>query len=364
MSDIKILIVEDSPSDAELMERELRKEGLSFRAKRVDTREDYIAEIRRFNPDLILSDYTLPSFDGMSALSILKGMNPKTPFIFVSGTIGEEKAIEALKQGAADYVLKNRLSRLVPAVNRALKDVEEQMEFGRAQEALAKSEEHYRILAEDMRKSRDAFLNMLDDVSQSYRELEQLFLGLVKAMVSALDAKSRWTRGHSERVALYSSRIAREYGMSEDKIKRMHLASLLHDIGKIGTYDYLLDKPERLTAEEFEVVKKHPAQGHDILKDIKQLKDILPFIRHHHERIDGGGYPDGLKGDEISLGARIMHIADSFDAMTADRPYRPAPGREFAISELKRCAGTQFDTRMVDIFLAVLQKTEPAQQGG
>jgi HD-GYP domain-containing protein (c-di-GMP phosphodiesterase class II) len=130
---------------------------------------------------------------------------------------------------------------------------------------------------------------------------------------------------------------------------------LLHDIGKIGTYDSLLDKPERLTMEEFEIVKKHPFQGVEILQGVKQLHDIIPIIRYHHERIDGKGYPDGLKGEEIPILARILHVADSFDSMTSDRPYRPSPRIEYAISELKKHSGSQFDSYVVDAFLKVLE---------
>jgi putative nucleotidyltransferase with HDIG domain len=159
-------------------------------------------------------------------------------------------------------------------------------------------------------------------------------------------------------VAKYAEQIAREMGIEEDEIKNIRLAGLLHDIGKIGTYDYLLDKAASLTEKEFEIVKNHPEQGVTILRDIKKLKKIIPLIRHHHERINGRGYPNGLKGEEIPLGARILHVADSYDSMTSDRPYRPAPGKEYAISELKKHKGTQFDPEVVDAFLKVLDKLQ------
>ncbi len=209
---------------------------------------------------------------------------------------------------------------------------------------------------QELLRGREAFLNMLEDISESYKDLQELFMGLVRAMVGTLDAKSPWTKGHSERVAMYAEMIAKEMGFDEEGIKDIHLAGLLHDIGKIGTYDYLLDKPAKLTDEEFAIVKNHPAKGSDILKGIKQLKNITPLVRHHHERIDGRGYPDGIKGDEIPLGARILHVADSFDSMTADRPYRPSPGTEYAISELKKYSGVQFDSQAVEAFLKILQK--------
>lgn len=187
-----------------------------------------------------------------------------------------------------------------------------------------------------------------------YEDIKELFLSTVRTLSHAVDAKSPWTRGHAERVTQYAIALAREAGLPEAEIEQLELAGLLHDIGKIGTLDKILDKPDELTEEEFELVKRHPGKGADILGHIKQLRHILPIIKHHHEKLDGTGYPDGLKGDEIPLLSRILCIVDSFDSMTADRPYRPAPGKEYAVSELKRCAGTQFDPVLVDAFLNIL----------
>jgi len=205
-------------------------------------------------------------------------------------------------------------------------------------------------------KSKDAFFNMLEDISKSYKDLEDLFLKLIIAMVNALDAKSSWTKGHSENVAMYTEGIAEEMGLDEDHRKELRLAGLLHDIGKIGTYDYLLDKPGKLTKEEYEIVKKHPVEGARILGGIKQLKRITPLIKYHHERIDGKGYPEGLSNGNIPIGARILHVADSFDSMTTDRPYRSNPGIDYALSELKKYSGKQFEQIVVDAFLKVLEK--------
>lgn len=210
--------------------------------------------------------------------------------------------------------------------------------------------------AQDVNLGKAAFLNMLEDVNEAFKELESLFSSLVKTMVNTLDAKSPWTKGHSERVAMYAEMIAKEMGFDVEEAKRLWLAGILHDIGKIGTYDTLLEKPGKLTKEEFEIVKKHPVQGAKILEDIKQLHDIIPFIRYHHERLDGKGYPDGLKYEEIPVEARILHVVDSFDSMTSDRPYRPSPGTEYALSEFKKYSGTQFDPRVVDAFIKVLEE--------
>jgi len=210
-------------------------------------------------------------------------------------------------------------------------------------------------------KSRNAFFNMLNDLDFSYAELKGLYNALIHSFANAIDAKSPWTKGHSERVTNYAIAIAKEMGLQEKDIEILRIAALLHDVGKIGTLDVILDKPGRLNAEEFNLVKMHTVKGEQILKPIKQLQDILPIIRHHHERIDGNGYPDRLKGEEIPLYARILHIADSFDSMTADRPYRPAPGIEYAISELKKYSGTQFDPKVVEAFLNILGNVQEVQ---
>ena len=207
-----------------------------------------------------------------------------------------------------------------------------------------------------LQRSRDAFLNMLEDISDSYKELEKLFLGLTQVMVNAIDAKSPWTRGHSVRVAEYATQIGREMGLEDEEVDNLRIGGLLHDVGKIGTYDYLLDKPERLSDDEFDVIRKHPVQGAKILQNIEQLAEVIPSILYHHERIDGRGYPQGLKGEAIPLGARILHVADSFDAMLADRPYRPSPGKEYAVAELRKWSGTQFDAEVVEAFLRVLAR--------
>ena len=186
-------------------------------------------------------------------------------------------------------------------------------------------------------------------------ELKDMVVNLTGAMAHALDAKSPWTKGHSERVGMYSEQVALKMGLPKAEIKNLRIAGLLHDIGKIGTYDSLLEKPGRLTPEEFAIVKKHPEQGVKILSGIKQLEDIIPLIAHHHERYDGKGYPAGIGGEKIPLGARILHVADSFEAITDNRPYRRARGYREAIREIKRHTGRQFDPEVVEAFLEVLR---------
>jgi putative nucleotidyltransferase with HDIG domain/PAS domain S-box-containing protein len=203
-------------------------------------------------------------------------------------------------------------------------------------------------------ESRDAFFNMLKELDFSYRELKGLHEGLIHSFVNAIDAKSPWTKGHSERVTAYALSISREMALKEEEVENLRVAALLHDIGKIGTYDVILDNPKTLSPEEFALINMHPVRGVEIIRPIKQLEAILPIIRHHHEKIDGTGYPDGLKGEEIPFLARILCIADAYDSMTSDRPYRPARSRDYAMSELIRCSNTQFDPHAVEAFLRVL----------
>ncbi|OGW60338.1 MAG: hypothetical protein A2V83_10385 [Nitrospirae bacterium RBG_16_64_22] len=185
-------------------------------------------------------------------------------------------------------------------------------------------------------------------------DLADLFMSTITALSEAIDAKSPWTKGHSERVAGFAVAVAKEMGRPEKEVRDLRIAGLLHDVGKIGTYDVLLDKPGRLTEEEYAAVREHTARGAKILSSIKQLAHVVPWVRGHHEYWNGKGYPDGLKGEEIPLQARILAVADTFDSMTAERPYRQTPGREKAAAELRAFSGAQFDPAVVDAFLRVL----------
>ena len=204
--------------------------------------------------------------------------------------------------------------------------------------------------------SKDAFFNMLKELDFSYKEAKGLYESLIHSFINAIDAKSPWTKGHSERVTHYAMSIGQEMKLSEQDMERLRTAALLHDVGKIGTYDVILEKPGKLTEDEFALIRTHPARGEDILRPIKQFRELLPIIRHHHERLDGKGYPDGLKNGEIPFLSKIITIADSYDSMTSDRPYRPSPPREYALRELKRCCGSQFDPDAVEAFMKVLAK--------
>ncbi|HYO07451.1 MAG TPA: HD domain-containing phosphohydrolase [Tepidisphaeraceae bacterium] len=186
---------------------------------------------------------------------------------------------------------------------------------------------------------------------QLFEDVHGLMMGLLHSLTSAVDAKDAYTCGHSERVALLSRHLAQQMSLPEHDVERIYMAGLLHDVGKIGVPEAVLQKTGKLTAEEFEQMKKHPEIGARILHDIKQVADIIPGVMHHHERFDGKGYPSGLAAANIPLMGRIICLADCFDAMTSNRTYRKALPLEVALTEIRRCSGTQFDPELAETFL-------------
>ncbi len=182
---------------------------------------------------------------------------------------------------------------------------------------------------------------------------KKLFVGIVESLSAAIDAKDTYTNGHSQRVAHIGEQIALNLGMTSQEAERVKICGLLHDVGKIGVPEAVLCKPGRLTDEEFDEIKKHPEIGFRILKDLTGLEDVLPGVLHHHERIDGRGYPSGLAGDEIPMIAKILACADTFDAMSSNRAYRDAMPRAKVLAELEKCKGSQFDPAIVDAFMMI-----------
>lgn len=212
------------------------------------------------------------------------------------------------------------------------------------------------LWAENAERSKELCFDVIDELCAAHTDFEENLVSLFTALSNMVDGKRGWMRGHSERVAGYAVKIAIEMRLEEREIQDIRLAALCHDIGTLSLNDSLIDKPTPLTEEEYEMIKQHPVHGVTILQGGERFNDIVPLIRHHHERVDGRGYPDGLKNDEIPVGARIIHVAESFDAMTADRPYRPAPGKKYALSELKKYTGQQFDPRVAQAAIKVLSR--------
>ena len=212
----------------------------------------------------------------------------------------------------------------------------------------------------------EAFNELMQGLTAAEADTRAAYLGAIRALAATLDARDPYTAGHSERVSALSVLIGRQMGLDAAELDVLRLGALLHDIGKIGLSDAILRKPGPLTAEEYDQLKRHPGQGARILRQVPFLAPHIPIVELHHERPDGRGYPFGLRGDEIPVAARIVHVADAFDAITSARAYRPARGTAEAIAELQRCSGTEFDpvpVEALEVALPLSSTTpEPALQ--
>jgi len=202
----------------------------------------------------------------------------------------------------------------------------------------------------------DQIEKFISDLQQSAEENRQLFIGTVKSLAAAIDGKDPYTRGHSERVSRFSVAIAQRLGLTDEEVEKIRISALLHDVGKIGIDDKILKKPSALTDEEFEVMKKHPQKGYKIMSQIPAMKEFLAGMYMHHEMVDGKGYPQGLKGDEIPLMGKIVAVADTFDAMTTDRPYQKAMKFEDAVARIESFVNTRYDADVVGAFTAACRE--------
>jgi HD-GYP domain-containing protein (c-di-GMP phosphodiesterase class II) len=211
-------------------------------------------------------------------------------------------------------------------------------------------------LAENFNSMSGAIERAIEQLRKAAHENHLLFINSVRMLAAAIDAKDPYTRGHSERVARYSIGIGKNLGLSEQEMRNLRISALLHDVGKIGIDDRILRKPGALSEDEFEVMKGHPSKGAAIMSGVAQLIDIIPGMKYHHEKWSGGGYPDGLTAEEIPMQARIVAIADTFDAMTTNRPYQKAMEINYVVEKIKAFAGTRFDPRVVDAFANAVKR--------
>ncbi|HXU93731.1 MAG TPA: HD domain-containing phosphohydrolase [Gallionella sp.] len=453
--ELRVLMLEDTPTDAELIEHELRKAGIAFISKRVEMRDAFVDALDDFKPDVILSDYHLPDFDGMTALTIVRKNHPEMPVIMVTGTLSDVEAVELIDAGARDYVLKDRLARLAPAVERVIS-----AELGirarkSAEKALRESEAKFRALVEStsdwiweidehgiytyaspqiyeilgytveeiigkapfdlmppeeaqrvrgileaLLKERKAFRFLENEnrhkdgrivymetsatpifegqgVFKGYRgidrditerkeaekerrasaeKLEHTLLQTIEAVAATVDARDPYTAGHQRRVAALASAIAHQMGLPEDKIRGLYLAASIHDLGKVHLPAEILSKPGTLNPIEYELVKTHSQTGFNIIKDVQFPWPIAQIVLQHHERLDGSGYPQGLKGEQILPEAKILSVADVVEAMSSHRPYRPGLGLESALDEIAKQRGVLYDPDVVDSCLVLFRE--------
>ena len=288
---------------------------------------DYIKENE--TPDLILLDINMPGMDGFETLKKLREQEvgqEEIPVIFLTANDDEDSETRGLSLGAMDFIKKPFVPEVLTLRVRHIIDL--------------------------IRLQR----NLSQEVEKKTEENEKLFMHVVHSLADAIDAKDTYTHGHSGRVAKYSKEIARRYGYSEKAQGDIYMMGLLHDVGKIGVPDAVINKPAKLTDEEFAMIKNHPAMGSRILKNIKEMPALATGARWHHEKYGGGGYPDGLSGNDIPEEARIIAVADAYDAMSSRRSYRDVLPQEVVRGEIEKGKGTQFDPKFADIMLSMIDE--------
>ncbi len=327
---LRVLLVEDNEDDAYFLLRELQAAGYTAAWERVDTAEAMRVALDQKRWDVIVADYVMPHFSGLAALAELQATGQDLPFIIVSGTIGEDVAVAAMKAGAHDYLMKGKLARLAPAIERELREAEARRQRRQALLDLRTSEAKYKSLTDELAVAYDTTL---------------------EGWSRALDLRDRETEGHSERVADLSIRLGRALGLDEAELAQVRRGALLHDIGKMAIPDSVLLKPDLLTPEEWEIMRRHPIYASELLEPIAFLRPALSIPYCHHEKWDGTGYPRGLKAGDIPLAARIFAVVDVWDALCSDRPYRSAWPRDTVRLHIQSLAGTHFDPVVVGQFL-------------
>jgi len=324
-----ILIVDDEDSIRRVLNNKLSGEG--YKCILATNLEQALDEIRKSTVGLVILNIKMPGKSGIELLPEINTANPETQVLMATAITDKGIAVRCMKYGAYDYITKAKplnVDEIAFSVNRA--------------------PEKRRLELEN----REYQHHLEDKVAEQAGEIRLSFLNAVAALASALEAKDKYTGGHSQRVAEISAAIANAMGLFQKTNEKVKLAGMVHDVGKIGISESILNKPGRLTNEEFHYIQKHPEVGQHILTPIAgDDEEILRMVRSHHERYDGSGYPDGLKREEIPLGSRIIAVADAYEAMTSVRPYRKAISDEAALIEIQCGEGTQFDPNVAETFL-------------
>ncbi len=299
--------------------------------------EEALAKFRVNEFQLVISDILMPGMTGLDLLAQLKTIAPKTVVVMISGVQTVESAINALRLGAFDYLVKPfNLQNVEAVVKRSLEHYD-----------LVTAKLLYEYQLEELVKQRTA------ELGDALVSLEDAYRSTLRALTTALETRDLETHGHSERVVSFSLRLGREFGLEGPQMKALEFGALLHDIGKIGVPDSILRKPAKLTEDEWILMREHPAHGKQIIKGIKFLEGAARVVAQHHERWNGTGYPQKLRGADIDVCARIFSVVDAFDAITSDRPYRRGRSYEDAVRELEQHSGSQFDAEVVSAFKRV-----------
>ncbi|HEY1400655.1 MAG TPA: HD domain-containing phosphohydrolase [Terriglobales bacterium] len=332
----RILVVDDEETIREIVSSMLA--GAHFQTRQAASGVEAMSLLDSGEEfDLVLSDLMMAEMDGIALLERAKEKYPDVPVVMVTAVHDIQVALQALRNGAYDYLLKPfEREQLLATVRRALEN-----------RRLKRENDAYRTNLEALVAARtQQWKAALSDLERSYDIT-------LEALGDALDQKDRETENHSKRVTAFTIAIAQKMGLQKDEIRVIARGAFLHDIGKMAIPEKILTKPGKLTAEEVDVMKEHAWYGYKIVKKIPFLSEAAEIVYSHQERFDGTGYPRRLKGEDIPLGARIFSIADTFDAITSDRPYRPKQSDEAARKEIELWSGRQFDPRIVEVFLSM-----------
>ncbi len=334
-----VLVVDDDPLICEFLADGLAAFG--YLACTARSAKEALEIVQRESIGLVLTDIAMPQLDGFELLRRIKASDDDIDVIMVTGATDAETSIRAIRQGASDYVTKPlNLDEVQIVVRRTLHERRLVLENRAHQERL-----------EDLVEVRTK------EITRLCHELTDSYESTLHALMTALDFRDNETQGHSYRVVEYAVIVARQMGIGEPELTRIRRGAILHDVGKIGVPDAVLHKPSGLDDEEWKEMRRHPELGYRMLKDITFLKPCLDIVLFHQERYDGSGYPQGLKGEQIPVGARIFAVVDTFDAMTSDRPYRPALSIPEAFEEIRRCSNSQFDPKVTEAFGSVDEST-------
>src|SRR5437867_3479411 len=336
---IRILIVDDDLNVRSILAQHLADDTCECVTS--ENAFDALNKIKRSQFALVISDVKMPGMSGTELLRAIMKNHSTTSVIMITGVLDISTAVDCLRMGACDYITKPfNLPVVRRAVDRALE-----------QRQLLIENQYYRQELERKVLERTMELNgALQEVDESYKIT-------LEALATALDAREHETQAHSQRVREFTLTLARQLGLEGEDLIHLGRGALLHDVGKIGVPDSILLKPGKLTIEEWVEMRKHPQIGYDILQGIKFLSPASEIVLTHQERWDGKGYPNGLAGTEIPLGARIFTVVDTMDAILSHRPYRKGMPFEAAAKEILRFSGTQFDPRVVEAFLSVHEET-------
>jgi response regulator RpfG family c-di-GMP phosphodiesterase len=350
-----VLFVDDEVNILKALKRLLRNEDMNVLC--ASRGHQALELLDQYQAQVVVTDQRMPEMSGVDLLSQVRERHPDMVRMLLTGYTEMNVAVDAINRGEIYRLITKPWNddELKATLRHAFDHADLKDEIRRLNQVTR--EQNFRL--QDMNRNLEAKVrDRTKQLAQKHAELQKAYVQTIKALATAVDAKDTYTRGHSERVGVYASKIARELSLPRDLIERVYIAGLLHDVGKIGVPDAVITKPDKLTEEEYLAIKQHPEIGYRILEPVDHLKDVAPCVRHHHEWWDGcnRGYPDRLAGDQIPLPSRIILVADTVDAMSSDRPYRKGLGLETVVREIHKFSGTQFDPKCADAFLRVIER--------